>query len=150
MPNNPPVLAGGNIVRASFIALQTGNTLGDMQVLQANTNSGIFGVAVDATQYAPLVLGPPSSNSNDVNAAHANEELPYYGPGETCLLTLGTGGATRNDILVSDANGLGITALTGSGQTQIQWVGARALESGAAAEKIRARVEIFPYRNALS
>ncbi len=77
---------------------------------------------------------PLNDVSNSGYAAISGDSLRIFGQGDDCLLTLGVGGATAGDLLKSDANGAGVTASTGNK------AGARALQTGAAGEKIRVEV----------
>lgn len=137
MSNRIPVVSGGDIRPARFIKLSTS---ADHTVLESDANERIFGVSIDAAQDAPI----PNA---DGDAADSGDFFRYFGPEEEATLELGTGGATRGDMLKSDADGKGVVAA--STGTTVQWIGAEALESGSAGEKIKVLVKSYPFRPAL-
>lgn len=138
MGNPLSQIAGGDINPARFVKL---STAADFTVLEADSNERPYGISVDAAQAAPI-------SGASTLAASAGKSLRVYGIGEECTLTLGSGGATRGGMLVSDADGKGVAAA--STGTTVQWVGAEALESGLENEKIKVRVCLFPFRPALT
>jgi hypothetical protein len=123
--SNPQMTAGGDIYPCRLVKLSTS---ADFKVLQATAGDRPIGISQEGTRYAP---GTPADTGI---AAAAGDTPRVFGLGEICLLELGTGGAVRNDLLKSDANGKGVTASAGDE------VGAIALESGAAGEKIKVQV----------
>jgi hypothetical protein len=139
MPNPLSQVAGGDIRPARFVKL---STAADFTILEADANDRPYGISIDAYQHAPI-----PSNTGGL-AASAGESLRVYGLGDECTLTLGSGGATRGDMLKSDNDGKGVVAATTG--TTVQWVGAEALESGLENEKIKVRVVLLAHRPALS
>jgi hypothetical protein len=135
--HKPPMVAGGDIRPARFVKI---STAADYTLLEADANERIFGIAENASQDAPI----PSA---DADAADAGDSFNFYMSGEECLLELGSGGVTRGGMLISDADGKGVAAATTG--TTVQWIGAEAIESGSAGEKVRVIVRNFPYRPAL-
>ena len=135
MPDQPiSLIAGGDIEPARFVKQ---STAADFTALQAGANEEVFGVSVDASQVAP-------TSSSATKAAASGDLFRIFGPGEECLLELGAGGATRGDKLKSDANGKGVTTGVYASATP-QFVGAVALESGVAGEKIKVRVQTMVF-----
>ena len=131
-----PVISGGDIRPARFIKL---STAADHTVLEADANERVFGVSIDAAQDAPI----PSA---DGDAADAGDFFRYLGPEEEATLELADT-VVRGDLLVSDADGKGEPY--DDAATTVQWIGAEAMESGAAGEKIKVIVKNFPIRPAL-
>lgn len=128
MPNTPVnLLAGGNINPCSFVKIS-----GELTGVQCSTNELAVGVAQEGTDYPPL-----SDVTVSGYAARANESFRLYGLGDICLLTLGSGGCTANDMLKSDSSGYGVTATTG---VATQNINARALMTGNAGEKVLVEV----------
>lgn len=133
--DKPQVEAGGTIEPARFIKL---STAADYTVLQAGTNERVFGISMDASAAAPI-------SGAATAAAVADGSLNYFGNGEVATLELGSGGITRGAFLKSDTDGKGVAAAT-TGAT-MQEVGAQALESGSAGEKVRVvvyRQQFYP------
>lgn len=126
---NPSYVAEGDIRPSRFVKIGSG----DFSVLEADANEAVLGIAMEGTKTAPI----PSASAN---AAEDGDHLHVYGPGEECLLELGSGGITAGAYLKSDADGKGVAAAT-TGATQ-QNRGARALEGGAEGDKVRVVVHI--------
>lgn len=135
----PNFLAGGDIRVMRFVKQDTS---ADNQVLEADTNERVIGISQEGGREAPL----PSVTTN--YAAQSGEPIHVYGPGEQCLLTLGSGGCAAGDRLKSDTDGNGVSIAT-TGVTK-QFAGARALSAGNAGEAIRVLVEIWEGFVALS
>lgn len=134
----PQFQAGGDIRPARFVKL---SGAADFTVLEADANERVFGIATDATR------DPPLPNASALAAA-AGDQLRIHGVGEETTIELGSGGATRGAMLVSDADGKAVAAA--STGTTVQWIGAEALESGLEGELIRVVVRNFPFRPALT
>jgi hypothetical protein len=130
----PKVRADGTIAPSVFVT-PTGISV-DNRVLQAAANSVIIGISQSGMKNAPGLTG-----SDTAVAAAAADEIEIFGLGDICLLTIGSGGVTRGQLLVSDANGNGITLPTQA--TAVQNVGAIALESVAAGGLCRVQIVIF-------
>lgn len=130
-------VAGGSITVSSFVKL---STAADNTVLLAGSNDPVIGVSSEGAQDAPI-------SGASVTAAESGDSLRVYPIGSVCTLTLGSGGATRAGELIADSAGLGVARSTTS--TAIQNVGAIALESGSAGEKIKVMVVRYPLRPAL-
>lgn len=105
------------------------NTASDYTILQADDDDElIIGVSQEHSRF------PPVSGASTAAGTLADlTEIGVYGVQQTCYLCLGTT-ITRGDILSSDANGKGVTAVTG------KYFGAVALESGVADDLIRVNV----------
>ncbi len=80
----------------------------------------------------------PSIDASTVYAGIAGDDMRVYGLGDTCMLTIGSGGCTAGDELTSDSTGQGITTTTTG-----DYVGAKALVTANAGEL--ARVEVVGY-----
>lgn len=133
--DKPQMRAGGTIEPCRFVKQ---STAADFTLLQAGTNERVFGISNEAAQAAPI----PSAATA---AAVSGDDLNWYGNGEVALLELGSGGITRGAFLKSDTDGKGVAAAT-TGAT-MQEVGAQAMESGAAGEKVRVvvyRQQFYP------
>lgn len=115
----PPLIAGGNIAPATFIRL---STTANQTALAASTGEKAFGIADESTMVAP---------TDGASTYHATAGYPvkYFMRGETCKLTIGSGGCTAGDWLKSDSSGGGVAATTDK-----DFVGAIALETASAAE----------------
>jgi hypothetical protein len=137
---NPSYAAYGNITLSSFVKIDTNN---NHAVLQAGNNSSIVGISQEGSQLAPFSgASPLSSQAGSSLAAIGNATLPatlrVYGLGEECLLMLGNN-TIRGQFLRSDSTGNGTPAET-TGNVSVN-IGALALESGSAGEKIRVQVQ---------
>ena len=136
--NYASLVAGGNVNPCRFIKLDSS---ADFQaVLATAATDDLFGISQDAQRTAPI------TGASDY-AAVSGESLPHYENGSVCLLELGSGGATRGNLLVSDGSGKGVVAA--SSGTALQCIGAQALESGSAGEFIRVKIQIGYRRYAL-
>lgn len=123
MPLNAPAfLANGNISPSRFVKQDTGASEDFMVIQTTAATDHIIGVAQDGTKQPPGVTG------SDAFAAHALEAIQVYGPGDVCLLKIGSGGCTRGDYLKSDGSGQGITCAFTLGANTI-FTGAIALET---------------------
>lgn len=123
---HPPLIAGGDIRPCRFIKQ---STAADNTALEADANERTIGISGESTAQAPY----------GTVTLHASTEYPtveYNTIGEEALLELGSGGATRGDLLTPDADGKGV-----SNTTDKRWYGARALESGLEGEKIRVLID---------
>lgn len=139
MPNtSPSFIAKGDIRPCRFVKIDTSNDFG---VLEADANEDGIGISQEGTKQAPI---PGASTL----AAADGENIQVYGPGEVCLLQLGSGGATRGGNLKSDADGKGVAVATTG--TTIQLVRAVALQSGLEDEKIQVLIRPYDVRPALS
>jgi hypothetical protein len=125
--------AGGNIGPSCFVKI---STAANETVLLASTNEDVFGVSQEGLH------NPPGLAGADAYAAVAGENIKIYGPGSTCMLTIGSGGCSPGDYLKSDSSGFGVAAAT-TGATA-QSVGAIALETGSSGDKIRVYVVKLP------
>lgn len=133
MSNNvePLFFADGNINPSCFVKMSTTQ---DNRVLQAAANTDkIIGISQVGTR------DPQGLSGASAVAAAQGDPIKVYSQGDVCSLVAGSGGWTRGDWLVSDANGNGVTAPT-SGVGTI-YVGAIALESAAASAQ--GRVVVF-------
>lgn len=128
--------ANGNINPCVFITIDVGTDNAALQCTAttgANQPIGISGQGAES---------PPIDGAATYHATAGNPVNEWYGPGAECLLTLGTGGCTRLDLLKPDASGQGVTSSVDG-----DFYGARALESGAAGEKVHV-VVICGFRGA--
>jgi hypothetical protein len=138
MPGN--FVAGGNIAPATIVKRSTS---ADFTVVAATAATDIpVGVAQDATHDPPGVTGSAAW------AAEAGDPLRVYQEGEECLVKVGTGGVTRGDRLVAEADSEAVTAPTTG--TNVVYVVGHALESGVAGSLVRMIVQIYAYRPALT
>lgn len=102
----------------------------DSKVDESNAgDTGILGISAEWTQDAPI----PSETTGD--AAASGEQVRIYGLADICFLELGSGGAQVGDWLKPDNDGKGVTATIGT-----DFIGARALETGADGDKVRVQV----------
>ncbi len=129
-------LASGTINPASFVILDTANS---MQVLQATsaTAAPIYGVSArwsNSFSVYGVTLPPPV-------ATIGQEVLVYHGDNMIAEITLGTAGCAVGDKLTADANGYGITTTT-SGNV----VGGYALQSGVAGDTVQISLQSFAIR----
>jgi hypothetical protein len=113
--NAPTFRANGTIGPSKFVKI---DTTADGMCLQATAGDPIIGISQVGMRRTPGLAG-----SDIAIAALAGEVIQVWGLGDVCPLTFG-GTVTRGDLLMSDANGNGITA-TGTNEC-----GARALQSG--------------------
>lgn len=130
----PRLRAGGNINPAVFVKL---SAAAPHTALQAGSGDRVIGVSQQGTKLAQGLLGV-----SNTYAAQSGDEMDMFGDGDITRLTLGSGGCAAGDLLVSDANGCGVTASNVG--TAVQWVGAIALEDGNAGEKVEVQVKILP------
>ena len=134
----PKLVAGGDIRPSRFFKL-SGSA--DKTILEADANERTLGISTDATRDAP-------QTGSSALAAASGEPMAVNMPGVVCKLQLGSGGATRGNMLKADADGKGVESATTG--TTLQWVGAIALESGSEDELIDVLVvQPMPYRPAI-
>ena len=96
--NNPAWIANGTIQPSRFVKIDT--TAGKVKnVLQAAAATDkLIGISQDGSRDAPGTTGAAT------DAARAGHTLHVFGLGDTCLLELGTGGATAGgDLRVQDS-----------------------------------------------
>jgi hypothetical protein len=128
---SPNLVARGNIAPCRFVMQDTAT---DHGALQATANANIIGVSCEGADR------PPLSDLIATNyAARDGETFRLHGDGDITTLELGDT-VTAGDRLKSDADGKGVPIATTG--TTIQKIGARALESGVAGEKVRVQVLI--------
>jgi len=121
-------IATGTIAPFRFVVLDT-TSANLFSVLQANGNQGtIIGISQPGTHDAPGTSGAGT------DAADSGETLTVFGPGDVCLLELGTGGVTAGDFVAPDTNGKGVTVTAAA---TVQYIGAKALETGVAGDRVR-------------
>lgn len=126
MPNTPAnLMANGTIRPSRFVK---GDITADFKCLEADANDEVIGVSMEGSNYPPL-----SDLVSTTNAATQGQYVKLYGEGDVCLLEAGAA-VTRFDKLKSDADGRGV-AIASSGTT-LQNIGARALQSAAAAGEL--------------
>lgn len=126
LPGRLGAVANGNINPCRFVKRDTSaGQAFDGRVLQAGAGEVCAGISGESTHRAPY------GALNDGYHAVAGENAMVYGPGEVCLLVLGTGGATRGNRLKSDASGGGVVA---NGTTDSSYAIAEA--TGVAGDKI--------------
>jgi hypothetical protein len=132
MNSSPNFVAGGTIAPCRFVSMSaTGQTPADHTVFQATAGAGTEGDLVDGISQEGT-----RAFDNSTQAATVGDHLRVHGPGDVCLLELGSGGCTAGQLLKADANGKGIACTTDQDR-----VGARALQSGAAGTKVRVQVQ---------
>jgi len=132
------MVAGGTIRVSRFVKI---DTAADFQVLEANANEKIFGISQEGSRVAPI----PSVTVDPAEAAQSTEQLEVHTTDDRVLmLYVGTGGWTRGDFLVSDADGGGVASTGAAGAEQN--IGARALESASAGDlgRVELRIETVP------
>lgn len=123
----PGLKAGGDVRPCRFV---TYSAAADFTVLESNADDRPFGISQKGTQDAPGLTGASAL------AAASGDPLTVYGPGSVQVhLEIGSGGVTRGQPLMPDADGKGITATTG------KYFGAIALESAAAGEFCKVLVQ---------
>lgn len=128
---SPQLVAAGNISPSTFVKPYIS---ADNSAAQAGANDPIIGISQVGTRL------PPGVDGADAYAAIAGESFELFGLGDICLLVAGSGGFVRGDRLKADASGNGVPVATSG---VIQNVGAVALESAAAGEKVRVQIMIF-------
>lgn len=129
MVNGPNYFAGGNIPVARFVKMSADNTV----VVNAAATTKSVGVSIESGRAAPTPDGPAT-----IYCAISGEPVKVYGMGEECLLTYATT-ITFGQMLASDGTGQG-TPVTPTTPGTLNWVGAMALEGGAANELRRVLV----------
>lgn len=139
MATSPHLVAGGDIRPARFVKLSAS---ADHTGLEADANERSIGIAGRGTRQPPL-------SDYAVTALHAaaGDPITLAGDGEETLLEYGDT-ITAGALLKSDADGKGVPVAS-SGATQ-QFVGAVALEDGAAGVLGRVQVKQYSFYPALS
>ena len=137
---SPHLLANGDIRPARFVKLTYGDG-GVAKAFEADANESPIGISQEGTNTAPI----PGVTSD--KAAEQGQGLQLHVEGEECLLELG-GTVAVGNFVKSDADGKGVAAATTG--TDVQYVGATALESGVAGNKIRVKVQLMSHRPAIS
>lgn len=128
--DHPNFIAGGNILPSTFVKIDA--TVAMPTVIQASANTDVLiGVSKESTDAPPI---PQLSGTQ--YAAVSGENCRVYQPGESCLLSIGSGGCTAGDMLTTDGSGGGITTAPGAGVR----VGAIALMTAVSGDKARVRV----------
>lgn len=128
--SSPNFIATGNVLPSTFVKIDTSAAMPSVVQSTANTDL-LVGVSKESTDATPI----PALTGTQY-AAISGENCRVYGPGDVCMLTIGTGGCTAGDMLTSDASGGGITTATGAGKR----VGAIALMTALATNLCRVRV----------
>ena len=126
----PNLISGGTIAPSVLVKLSTS---ADNTCLQAVANDKCIGISQPGTR-------DPQGVSSNTYAAASGDTIELFGLGDICNLTAGTGGWTRGDLLVSDANGNGITAATDG---TLQNIAAIALESTTAGQLGRVQIVLM-------
>lgn len=121
--NSPNYIAGGDIRTCRFVKMGAA----DLTVLESDANEAVIGISQEGAKSAPI---PGAS----VLAAAAGENIDVHGLGVECLLVI-SDTVARGAYVKSDADGAGVTLATTG--TTAQNVGAMALQSGVAGDKIR-------------
>lgn len=134
----PARISGGTIRRARFVRL---DPAANNRVLEADANSPIYGIAQVGGHGTPI----PDVTADPPEAAIATLHLNVHEEGAECDLEIGAGGVTAGDVIESDAEGRGITALTTV--ATVRNIGARALESAAAGTLSRVVVNVYTKTN---
>ncbi len=122
--------ASATILTSRFVKISGPGTVAQ----QNSAGAMCMGISQDGGREAPV----PLNQTSPVEAARVNETLDIkvaaVHHGQFPMLTLGTGGITAGQLLMSDANGAGVLATTGL------WAGAIAEETGVAGDTVR----VFP------
>jgi hypothetical protein len=133
----PNFLAGGTIYPCRFVF----KNADPHEVEQAaSAITPLIGISQEGTHDTPGLSGAGTDAASD------GEQLHVYTEGDECLLEVVTTVAAGNR-LKSDADGKG-TPLLGTETAAETFVGAIALDDGAAGEKIRVQVKIYSVRPA--
>jgi hypothetical protein len=131
MTTNAPVLnlvANGNVGCSRFVRPDASL---DYAALQGDSSSVLLGISQIGS------ANPPGVTGSTAYAASAGKSFYVYTGGQICYVEAG-GSITRGDLLGSDDNGRAITKASGQ-------IGAIALQSGAANDKIRVLVLLAKY-----
>jgi hypothetical protein len=124
------LLAKGDIYPSRFIKHGTSVPF---SALQAGANAIIAGVSHESAK------DPPISGASTLCAADG-DSLPYYGPGEVCLVECGGNVAIGAEV-EADSNGKAVAAVTTA--ATVRQIGGRALEDGASGKLIK--ILVWPY-----
>ena len=123
-------IAGNTIQPASFVVA---SLAADNTVLQASgTAAPLVGITTISSK------NPPIYNLT-LEAAAVGDPVTTWSVGEICMLTAGSGGFARGQLLTSDASGNGVPAGAGN------YVGALALQS--VAYQGAGRVQVVFFKN---
>lgn len=126
MLSNIPMIANGNINVSTFVKIDTTR---DYAVIQAAAGTDKpLAISQQGPRTAPNLDQALFGQSINNYAAIAGDQLKMFYEGDVCPLTAGTGGWNPGDLLMSDANGNGVTWTSGN------WYGARALSAANAGE----------------
>lgn len=108
------LMANGNILPARFIKLDV--TSGENQhALEGTAGARTIGISTEALRDAP-------QTGQSSYAAIDGDNLEWYGFGDVCLLSIGSGGCVAMDLLKPTTNGQGIAVASNN-----DWYGAMAL-----------------------
>lgn len=118
------VTASGNITACTFVKMSGQNTVA---------------AAAAATDIPVGIAQRTSQQWDSAYAATSGYPVALWTDGEAAELTLGSGGATYGQLLVSDASGYGV-AVAAQGTAARAYVGARALRDGSAGDTIPVQV----------
>lgn len=102
----PAFIAGGTIAPFTIVKI---NTTARQVVAAAATTDILIGISQPGMKGTPGVTG-----SDTTVAAASGDPIQILGGGNVAKVTLGSGGATRNDLLTSDGSGNAVTASTGN------------------------------------
>lgn len=139
MPAGPSYLANGTIQPSTAVKIDSSKSGFYVIACSAATDKPV-GVAQEGSYDAPGLTGSAT------DAARQGLPLRVYTNGDQCLLKIGSGGCTAGDVLVSDANGAGVTeAFGGAFSGTPRWTLARALETASSGEYARVFVDINPF-----
>lgn len=130
MADHPNFIANGNVLPSTFVKLDPSVAMPSV-INTSATSDLIIGVSKESTDQAGFSLFTGTQY-----AAIAGENCRVYQVGDSCMLSIGSGGVTQGDMISSDASGNGQTAASGSGKR----VGAIALMTAAANTLCRVRV----------
>lgn len=119
---------------------------GELTALQC-TGAGVEILGIGA-EWTSAMMGTPAQvayNPQGYPAATKGMPIRVYGDGEETIISVGSGYTVAPDtLLVSDASGNAIP-LNPTDTSQVQWIGARAIEGGLPGEPIRVTVVLRPY-----
>lgn len=119
---NPSFRATGNIPPSYFVICDPAATKNFYAKVGASASidytNGILGISQEGTGFAPIT-------GANTNAATDGTPIDIYGPGDVCLLSIGSGGCTAGNLLKADATGQGVVLTA----TTLQHYGAKALQT---------------------
>lgn len=135
---NPSFLATSNILPSIFVICDPAASKNFYAKAGASASvdgdNPILGISQEGTQ------DPPGVTGSGTYAATDGKPIDIYGPGDVCLLTIGSGGCTAGNWLKADATGLGVIIDTSAGG--LQFYGAKALQTCSAGELCRVLVQV--------